>query len=179
LRTTDDAIEQLGIAKTIENIHAADLCLIIVDQNTPLPLGEAIVAELQKKICILVFNKTDLEKNLSPYISEGLKIFPSVFISAKQGTGMDILKSTIADKIRESMLSPQEITIAINERHREIFQTARDSIVSAKNILDSQQSYELCASDLRFALETLGYITGKYNTEEILGKIFNQFCIGK
>ncbi|MDR2372061.1 MAG: tRNA uridine-5-carboxymethylaminomethyl(34) synthesis GTPase MnmE [Puniceicoccales bacterium] len=179
LRTTDDAIERLGIAKTIENIHAADLCLIVVDQNTPLPLGEAIVAELQRKICILVFNKTDLEENSFPHISKGLKIFPSVFISAKHGTGVDILKSTIANKIRESMLLPQEVTIAINERHREIFQAVHDSIVSAQNILNSQQSYELCASDLRFALETLGYITGKYNTEEMLGKIFDQFCIGK
>jgi tRNA modification GTPase len=138
-----------------------------------------MVAELQKKECILVFNKTDLEKNLSPYFFKELKNFPQVFISAQHGTGIDILKSTIADKIRESMLLPQEITIIINERHREIFQTVYNSIVSAKNILNSQQSYELCASDLRFALETLGYITGRYNTEEMLGKIFNQFCIGK
>jgi tRNA modification GTPase len=179
LRTTDDAIERLGIGKTIENIHSADLCLIVVDQNTPIPLGEAIVDELQKKICILVFNKTDLEKNPSPYFFEGLKVFPQVFISAKHSRGIDLLKSAIADKIRESMLLPQEATIVINERHREIFQTVHASIVSAKNILDGQQSYELCASDLRFALEALGYITGRYNTEEMLGKIFNQFCIGK
>ncbi|MDR1907014.1 MAG: tRNA uridine-5-carboxymethylaminomethyl(34) synthesis GTPase MnmE [Puniceicoccales bacterium] len=179
LRATENEIEQLGIKKTIDNIRSADLCLIVVDQNVPLLLGEETVAELRKKACILVLNKTDLEKNSLLHSSEELKIFPQISISAKYGIGIDILKSAIADKIRENMLVPQEVTVAINERHREIFQTVHDLIFSAKNILSSQQSCELCASDLRLALETLGYITGKYNTEEMLGKIFNQFCIGK
>ncbi|MDR0418187.1 MAG: tRNA uridine-5-carboxymethylaminomethyl(34) synthesis GTPase MnmE [Puniceicoccales bacterium] len=179
LRETDDEVEQLGIKKTIENIYAVDLCLIVVDQNSPLPLEKEVATKLQEKVCILVFNKVDLEKNSLPYFLEKLKIFPQVFVSAKYGTGIDILKSTIVDEIRKNLLMPQEITIAINERHREIFQTVRNLIVSAKNVLENQQPYELCASDLRFALETLGYITGKYNNEEMLGKIFNQFCIGK
>ncbi|MDR2812607.1 MAG: tRNA uridine-5-carboxymethylaminomethyl(34) synthesis GTPase MnmE [Puniceicoccales bacterium] len=179
LRITDDEIERLGIKKTIENIRIADLCLIVVDQSNPIPLEEKIIAELQKKVCILVLNKIDLPKNLSPHLQMELKIFPQVFISAQYDMGLDTLKSAVAGKIRENVLLPQEITIAINERHREIFQTVHDSISSAKNILNNQQSYELCASDLRFALETLGYITGQYNTEEMLGKIFHQFCVGK
>jgi tRNA modification GTPase len=180
LHATEDEIEQLGIKKTIENIRSADLCLVIVAQNAPLPLEEKIVAELQKKVCILVFNKMDLKKNPSLRPLGEWENFPQVFISAKCGTGIDILKSTIADKIRERTLLPRDTAIAINERHREIFQTVHDSISSAKNILNSgQRSCELCASDLRFALETLGYITGRYHTETMLGKIFNQFCVGK
>ncbi|MDR1590981.1 MAG: tRNA uridine-5-carboxymethylaminomethyl(34) synthesis GTPase MnmE [Puniceicoccales bacterium] len=179
LRATDDAIEQLGIQKTIEHIRSADLCLIIVDQNVPLPIGEIIVNELQKKVCILVFNKMDLTKNLPPNFLETLKDFSQISISAKHGMGIDVLKATIAGKIRENKFVPTATTIAINERHREIFQTAHDLIASAKNVLDNQQSYELCASDLRLALEMLGQITGQYSTEEMLGKIFNQFCVGK
>jgi tRNA modification GTPase len=180
LRVTDDKIEQLGIKKTVENIRSADLCLVIVDQNAPLTLEEKIIKELQEKVCILVFNKTDLPKNSSLHPGEEWKNFPQVFISAKCGTGIDTLKATVVDKIRERMLLPRDTTIAINERHREIFQTVYDSISSARNIFDSgQQSYELCASDLRFALETLAYITGKYHTETMLEKIFNQFCVGK
>jgi tRNA modification GTPase len=77
------------------------------------------------------------------------------------------------------MFLPQDTTLVINERHCEIFRNIRDLVSSAKNIFRDQQSYELCASDLRLALETTGYITGKYNTEDMLGKIFSQFCVGK
>jgi tRNA modification GTPase len=181
LRATDDAVEQLGIQKTIANIRAADLCLIVVDQNDPQPLAGEMTEELQKKQCILVVNKIDLLEKFPSNFYEGLRHSPQVFISAKQGTGLDALKAAVANKIRESALLPEDVAVAvaINERHCEIFRDVRNLIFSAKNILESQRSYELCASDLRLALETLGYITGKYDAEELLDKIFSQFCVGK
>jgi tRNA modification GTPase len=179
LRATNDSMEQLGIKKTLENIHRADLCLVVVDQNNPQPLEKEIIAELQKKTCILVINKMDLEKKLPFLLPKEFQHFPQVSIAARHGIAMDALKSIIVKSIHENMLLPQDTTIVINERHREIFQSVRDLIFSAKNILQNQQFYELCPSDLRLALETLGYITGKYNTEEMLAKIFSQFCIGK
>ncbi|MDR3317411.1 MAG: tRNA uridine-5-carboxymethylaminomethyl(34) synthesis GTPase MnmE [Puniceicoccales bacterium] len=178
LRATSDPVEVLGIAKTIDNIRLADLCLIVIDQNNPLPLESAVIEELSSKQCILVSNKIDLQKKIF-YFPKELRHFPTVSISAKQNIGIDVLKSTIVQKIRKDLSLPQDIAIVINERHREIFQNVRELMVSAKNIFQNQQSYELCASDLRFALETLGYITGQYNTEDMLGKIFSQFCIGK
>jgi tRNA modification GTPase len=179
LRATDDGIELLGIQKTIDNICSADLCLIVIDQNDPQPLEGKMIEELQKKQCSLVFNKIDLlEKKISKNYKELLH-FSQVFISAQRGTGLDTLKSAIANKIRESALLPRDTAIVINERHRKIFCEVRDLIFSAKNILEGQQPDELCAGDLRSALEALGYITGKYNAEELLGKIFGQFCIGK
>ncbi|MDR0590532.1 MAG: tRNA uridine-5-carboxymethylaminomethyl(34) synthesis GTPase MnmE [Puniceicoccales bacterium] len=179
LRATGDTIELLGIQKTIANIRAADLCLIVVDQNNPQPLEEKMIGELKKKQCILVVNKIDLLGEFSLNFYKKLQHFPRVFISVKQGTGLDALKAAIANKIRECALLPGDVAVAINERHREIFRDARNLISSAKNTLESQRSCELCASDLRLALETLGYITGKYDAEELLDKIFNQFCVGK
>jgi tRNA modification GTPase len=123
--------------------------------------------------------KIDLEKKSPFLLPKEFQHFLQISIAAKHGTAMDALRSAIVKSIHKNMLLPEDTTIVINERHREIFQSVRDLIFSAKNILQNQQSYELCASDLRLALETLGHITGKYNTEEMLAKIFSQFCIGK
>lgn len=179
LRATNDTIEQLGIQKTIANIRAADLCLIVVDQNDPQPLAEEMIGELQKKQCILVVNKIDLFGKISSNFCKELRHLPRTFISAKRGTGLDALKAAIANKIRECALLPEDVAVAINERHREIFRDVRNLIFSAKNTLENQRSYELCASDLRLVLETLGCITGKYDAEKLLDKIFSQFCVGK
>ncbi|MDR1435365.1 MAG: tRNA uridine-5-carboxymethylaminomethyl(34) synthesis GTPase MnmE [Puniceicoccales bacterium] len=179
LRATNDSMERLGIKKTLENIHRADLCLVVVDQNNPQPLEKETIAELGKKTCILVINKMDLEKKSPFLLPKEFQNFPQISIAAKHGIAMDALKSIIVKNIHKNRLLPRDMDIAINERHREIFQNVGDLISSAKNTLENQQSYELCASDLRLALETLGHITGKYNTEEMLAKIFNQFCIGK
>jgi tRNA modification GTPase len=179
LRATNDTIELLGIQKTIANIHAADLCLVVVDQSNPQPFAKEMIGELQRKQYILVVNKIDLLGNFSSNFYKELQHSPRIFISAKRGTGLDTLKTAIANKIRECTLLSEDVAVAINERHCEIFRDVHHLISSAKNTLESQRSCELCASDLRLALETLGHITGKYDTEELLDKIFSQFCIGK
>ncbi|MDR2200938.1 MAG: tRNA uridine-5-carboxymethylaminomethyl(34) synthesis GTPase MnmE [Puniceicoccales bacterium] len=178
LRTTDDPVEQLGIHRTIENIAIADLCLLVIDQNNPQPIGTEIISQLQKKQCILVLNKNDLPQTPLQFPPE-LSHFPRVSISAKRGTGMDLLRTTISEKIQKNALFPQDTAIVINERHREIFQNVRTLLGSARESLVGEQSYELCASDLKFAMEALAYITGKHSSEAILEKIFSQFCIGK
>ena len=98
---------------------------------------------------------------------------------SKNQANIDQLKSCIAQNIRERQLLPNPDTIVINERHKVIFEQVQKLLHSAYNAFDQLKSYELCASDLRQALETLGQITGKYDNEEMLGKIFSQFCIGK
>ncbi|MDR2807127.1 MAG: tRNA uridine-5-carboxymethylaminomethyl(34) synthesis GTPase MnmE [Puniceicoccales bacterium] len=179
LHSTIDPVEQLGIKKTMQNIQAADLCLVVVDQNDPQPLPTTIIQELRKKICILVLNKSDLENKSHGYWPDIPENTTSISTAAKYGSGMEILKLAIIEKIRDHFLLPQDVAFVINERHWEIFKSVSRFISTAKSIFESQQSYELCASDLRMALEKLGHITGKYSTEAMLEKIFSRFCIGK
>jgi tRNA modification GTPase len=179
LRTTADPVEQLGIQRTIENIATADLCLLVIDQNDPQNIGNEISTQLQEKQCILALNKNDLPPKLPLQLPPEWAHFPRVSISAKRGTGMDLLRATISEKIHTNSLFPRDTAIVINERHREIFQNVRTLLGSAGESLAGEPSYELCASDLKFALEALAFITGKYSNEAVLEKIFSQFCVGK
>lgn len=178
LRTTDDRVEQLGIERTLQNIQSADLCLLVVDRNNPLPIESKILEKLKTKPCFLVTNKCDLTASES-YVPEELEYCQRVEISAKNQVNINQLKKKIAKYIREASLFPQGLTIVINERHKEIFETVSEFLLSAKKVLTNGECLELCARDLQDSLETLGYITGKYDTEEMLDKIFQQFCVGK
>ena len=178
LRQTADTIENLGIQKTLSNISQADICLIVVDGHHPQPLSKEIIRTFREKSCILVVNKIDLEQQQFT-IPETLKSCQKISISAKNSTHIEALKSLISQNIRERNLLPDADTIVINERHKIIFEQVKEFLLSARNIFQLNQSFELCASDLRQALETLGQITGKYDNEAMLDKIFSQFCIGK
>lgn len=177
LRDTRDAVEQLGIEKTLQNIRTADLCLLVIDQNDPQFPDSNILQELTE--CILVWNKSDLPKQQEIKVPSKLNDYPSVTLSAKNQNNIAHLKLEISSYIRARALLPPESAIVINERHREIFEKTRTFLRSAYEALQNRQAYELCASDIRQSLEQLGYIVGRYNTEAMLGKIFERFCVGK
>ena len=178
LRDTSDVVEAMGIQKTIENIRLADLCLVVKDLSSPVKLNEDVIFELQKKKCITVYNKTDLFHDDKPQNVRESSV-DVVYISAKNGDGIENLLKSIKAVISREQLFPSNEEIVINSRHKEIFESVKASIDRAIDILTSQYSYELCASDVRDSLESLGYITGKYNTEDMLGRVFSQFCVGK
>ena len=110
--------------------------------------------------------------------SVGGKIFPAVFISAKKGEGIDMLKSVLSDICAEYR-SGSDGTLVTNMRHVEALSNARSALERVRDGLHSGLATDLVSQDIREVLYHLGSIVGEISTDEVLGTIFERFCIGK
>lgn len=185
LRDTKDVIENLGIQKTLDNIKTAGLCLVVEDLTHSSNLTSEVMHALSETVCVLVKNKIDLvdETNNTDIECELDKKYDfcvsSVKISAKNNTGIQELEQAIVNAIAQNDIMPKDEEFVINARHKEIFEHLQQSLNRAHAILTQRKPIELCAIDIRESLEIIGQITGQYNTEDMLRKIFSQFCVGK
>ena len=126
------------------------------------------------KNAILVVNKSDL---LNGNLNENLKKYDHVLISIKNNSNLDKLILKIKSKLKNKFLSHEDILIT-RERHRQHLNNASDHLKNFKKKMESED-FDKAAEDLRLATRHLGMIVGKVDVEEILGSIFNDFCIGK
>ncbi len=174
LRETTDPVEREGVERARQTAENADLRLHLVDATTLHPVdGITIRSAPLFEDELLVINKLDLvsERNLLP---EGLKI------SCITGEGMDALVHAIL--ARATGHSEGEAVTdgaAINARHHECLRRAASALSVAIDLLGKGEAPELVAVELRTSLSAVGEIVGEAGTEEILGKIFSSFCIGK
>ena len=182
LRETDDLVESKGIERSWEAIRLADLVVFLKDPNATSTdalisddLKAQIVRELPPKCPVLeVTNKADLVA--SEFKNSTAQ--NALFISAKTGEGIPLLK----DKILEiaGWGAPQEGAILARRRHLDCLERAAEHVKKSELFAeDGNGSLELFAEELRLAQDHLGQITGKLLPDELLGKIFSQFCIGK
>ncbi|MEX1048520.1 MAG: tRNA uridine-5-carboxymethylaminomethyl(34) synthesis GTPase MnmE [Akkermansiaceae bacterium] len=172
VREASDRIEAEGIQRTVRQIEAADLLLEIADASKPRP-GEAVLPATAAKH-LQVLNKTDLGEHPSWAGVEATRL------SCTRGEGFDALSGAIRDTLHFSEADWGEHAVAINARHQASLQLARAGLSAALELLaDRAGDPELAAIDLREALDALGEIPGKVDTEDLLGVIFSSFCIGK
>ena len=171
MRESDDQIEVEGIQRTVRQIEAADLLLEIADASKPRPPEGVLPATTAQHL--LVLNKTDLGEHLS---WTGID---AVRLSCTTGGGFDLLSDSIRDALHFSEADWGEHAVAINARHQASLQLAHGCLTAALGLLDDRSDPELAAIDLREALDALGEIPGKVDTEDLLGVIFSSFCIGK
>ncbi|MDC0060742.1 tRNA uridine-5-carboxymethylaminomethyl(34) synthesis GTPase MnmE [Candidatus Pelagibacter sp.] len=172
IRDSKDEIEQKGVKLSLKRAENADLKLVVVDAKTIDLSG--FLNDLLKKNAILVVNKSDLLKEkLDPKI---LKL-NHVLISLKDNLNIDLLISKIKNNLKNKFIIGEDILIT-RERHRQHLIQCGDYL---KNFLDKndRKDFDKGAEDLRLATRHLGMIVGKVDVEEILGSIFNDFCIGK
>jgi tRNA modification GTPase len=188
LRETSDIIETMGIQKTHEKIFQAAVILLI-DEITEKPeLINKRIKEIRtrtrgsgKKIIVLI-NKIDqgntkIINKLRRYIS--LNDMESLmFISAKNKRGLDELKMRLREAIDKERLNSDDVIIT-NIRHYDALVHVSGSLGRVKSGLDNHIPEDLIAIDIRQAIHYLGEITGEITTDEILGNIFRNFCIGK
>ncbi len=172
IRDSKDEIEKKGIRLSLKKAENADLKLVVVDaKNVDL---SGYLNDLLKNNAILVVNKSDLLNEKLD--AEVLKLNP-VLISLKNNTNIDILISRIKNNLKNKFISEEDILIT-RERHRQ-------HLVQCVNYLkefllkNEKKDFDKAAEDLRLATRHLGMIVGKVDVEEILGSIFNDFCIGK
>jgi tRNA modification GTPase len=173
LRETGDVVENLGIARTHQTLHLADLILLLLDASQGLTAkDEAIIAGLPSGIPrLLVFNKSDLLYEKSPNVTEGSG---SVFVSAKSGAGLEELRGKLLEAV--GWRAQESGTFMARERHLRALQQAQHHLQQAQEVLSSA---ELFAEELRLAQSELSEITGEFTSDDLLGEIFSRFCIGK
>tara|TARA_Y100001970_G_scaffold237377_1_gene297810 strand:+ start:13305 stop:14636 length:1332 start_codon:yes stop_codon:yes gene_type:complete len=172
IRSSSDEIEAKGVNLAIKKAEDADLTIILLDPKK-LDFKGFFNEKLQEK-SILVINKSDL--GIENINSSNFKITP-LFISIKDDNNIDKLIRVIKSKLKKEFLKTDNILIT-RSRHR---LHLKECYKHLKNFIDKKDNHEfdLAAEDLRLSIRHLGTIVGKVDVEEILGSIFENFCIGK
>ena len=172
IRNSKDEIEKKGIKLSLDKAENADLKLVVVDAKSIDLRG--FLNDLLKNNAILVINKSDL---LNEKLDSNVSRFDHVLISLKENFNIDKLILKIKSSLKNKFISQEDILIT-RERHRQHLIQSADHL---RNFLDknSKKDFDKAAEDLRLATRHLGMIVGKVDVEEILGSIFNDFCIGK
>jgi tRNA modification GTPase len=189
IRNTKDLIESIGIKKTFEKIEQAQLVIYLFDLEkikNKLKTIENSISEIKKikekhptKQLLLIANKVDLvDEKIIAKTTAAFEKTPLIFLSAKQKIGISELTSTLTKLANKGALSNNE-TIVSNSRHFEALNNAFNAIKEVQKGIDNSISSDLFAIDIRQALFHLGEITGEVTTEDLLGNIFANFCIGK
>ena len=182
LRKTHDLIEMEGVRRTRERLAESDFVLLVIDASRVLD-GEdlQIIKETEGKERVIVANKSDLPLFASKEEME--KQFPEdpvVLTSALTGAGMEDLKDAIYHKlIHRDISASAEYVIVANIRHRDALSRTKESLSRVQKGLEENLSLEFIAFEIRSALDEIGEIIGETTTEEVLDRIFSQFCIGK
>lgn len=176
LRETDDIVEKLGIEKTWEAIHEADITLILDDvTDASQNFEDKFKKKLPKGQSIIIKNKIDLLKQ-KPSINYENDV-PHIFISAKRGDGIQLLEKEILKIVgKDHKVSHKEDIFMARSRHIDALKKVNGAINKAIKNLEAP---ELVAEELMIAQKSLSQITGEFSSDDLLGQIFSQFCIGK
>ena len=178
LRETGDIVEKEGIRRAIKEIEQADLLLLVYDLSQgedPLKLAQEYFAEhIEPKRLMLIGNKCDLMETTSHI--EDFNGFRHIMVSAKQETGVQALIEAIT---AHAGFQPEEDTFIARTRHLDAMKRTQLYLAEAREQLVVYNAGELVAESLRLAQNALGEITGDFSADDLLGKIFGSFCIGK
>ena len=172
IRESKNEIEKKGIKLSLNRAEEADLKIVVVDAKK-LDFTD-VLKELLDENAILVINKSDL---LTIDIDPEIKKLNHVLISIKENLNLDKLILKIKDKLKNKFITTEDIYIT-RERHRQHLQQCLDHLKNF-NRKNDDADFDKAAEDLRLATRHLGMIVGNVDVEEILGSIFNDFCIGK
>ena len=186
IRHTDDQVENMGIERTFSKIEQARIVLFLIDatKNTEqfLPYYTQVKEHLGPDTrLVILLNKTDQTDSANMILSQitslssGEKILP---IAAKTGYNIHHLVDELVSTINLNALHSGDVIVS-NARHYEALSHARLAIERVIAGLDSHLSSEFVSQDIRECLHYLGEITGQITTDEVLGNIFKNFCIGK
>lgn len=188
LRETSDVIESIGIKKTYEKIIHASIVLLVDEISDPFADINKRADEIRKVIkgsekqLFILINKIDkVSDDYMNEISEKIRLSPTdrlLFISAKKKSGLDELRLQLSEVVARDKLNSDSVIIT-NIRHYEALMNVSESLDRVLSGLDHGVPEDFIAIDIRQAIHYLGEITGEITSDEILGNIFKNFCIGK
>ena len=206
LRETDEIVEKIGIERTFKKISEASVVLGMIDltrdfettcetiseiidkvdfdsQKLIFLLNKTDICEVNKNVNILNFivsslNFKDISSNFAEISTDNNSDVQIIGISAKTGSGIEILRTILASSQRD-LLADSDTTLVTNQRHVQALSDARTSLLRVREGLSFGLPTDLAAQDIREAIYHLGSIVGEISTDEVLGNIFRNFCIGK
>lgn len=176
LREGEDVVEREGVRRAWLEIERADRVLLVVDDRAGYTsVEERILERLPAGLaCSVIRNKIDLS-GASPGVDTGPH-GPEIRLSALTGCGIDELRGHLRQLVG---YTGGEGTFMARRRHLDALQRAESAVAEGARCLEQQAAGELLAEELRIAQQTLGEITGEFTSDDLLGRIFSSFCIGK
>lgn len=182
LRETNELVEKLGVKKTKELLGKADLILLMLDAGTGITEEDLNVAGLvDKEKTLVVINKIDIKRDIlsRKKVKEIFGEVPVMEISALKEEGIEELEGKIYQTVMGGKVKSGEDIIISSVRHKNAVGRAKNSLEDAEEALERGLPLDLVTVDLRSAWEILGEITGITVGEEIIERIFRDFCVGK
>jgi len=179
IRETDDVVEKIGVERSRAKINDADLIILILDSSNELTEEDKeIINHISNKKYMILLNKSDLNSKITQKDLENINCTNIYSISAKTGKGIDDVRTAIKDMFFKGEISTNNVIIT-NTRHKEALLRAYECLESAINTLNYTFAIDLASIDIRNAWTFLGEITGDSLEENIIDKIFKDFCLGK
>lgn len=190
LRETSDEVEKIGISRSYKKMNEASIVLALLDVTASEEENEYSISDIVSNLdvksqkLIVLLNKVDvLGSNINVSLLNNTVSSPDekvtkLYISAKTGFGLDTLRTLLSDSQKTATLDSGQ-TIVTNLRHYQSMMSAAASLEKVRSSLATSQTPDLLSEDLRQALHHLSSILGEVTPDEVLGNIFERFCIGK
>jgi tRNA modification GTPase len=175
IRETEDRVESIGVSRTLETVTDADLTLFVVDGSMPLDAADLVARQhIEALPHLVVANKADLASKI-----EFPESWSAISVSAKTGTGLMALRHAVREFLHSSRAQGIPDSILTSARQSETVLRAIAALRAGESALATRTPHEMVLLDLYQALSALNELTGEITTEDILGRIFSSFCIGK
>lgn len=180
IRETEDIVEKIGVEKSKEYIEKSDLVILMLDNGRDLENQDKEIIEFVKdKKVIVIINKMDLQGKLDlDYVRNMFSEKNIIYTSINTEEGIEEVKDKIAYLVNSGDISIKDVYIT-NVRHRDVLVKAKESLEQGLNTLEISMPLDMASVELKDAYLKLGEITGEAYSEDILDKIFSDFCIGK
>jgi tRNA modification GTPase TrmE len=181
IRETNDEVERIGVERTKEYFNKADIIIFVLDSSDVFSDEDKRIFDLlNDKKTIIIINKVDLPQRLDRSVVESFgKDKKIIDISIKTGKGMEDIKDEIYDFVYSGQANYSSEVLVTNIRHKNLLGKAESSLQKALETLNDKLPLDFVSIDIKEALESIGQITGETVQDDIIDRIFSQFCIGK
>lgn len=177
IRETEDVVEKIGVERSREKINEADLILLVLDTSREIDKEDReIIEAIKDKKSIVLLNKIDLDNKIDDLILEGFENI--IKISAKEDIGIDGLKNEIKNMFFNGTIDSESLIVS-NSRHKQALIRAFENCNEALVRVKKNEFLDLISIYVTAALKALGEITGSELEEDLVNKIFREFCCGK
>jgi tRNA modification GTPase len=174
IRHPGNKVEKIGIDRAVKALIGSDLALLVIDGSELLKKEDhSLIDRTKSSKRIIVINKSDLPKRAT------IKGIANISISALKGKGIGELEELIYDTIVTNKVVAENMDVMVNLRHKEALERARELLHKCLGSVQKKMQADFIAMDIKGALAALGEVTGENVSEEVIDRIFEQFCVGK
>lgn len=180
IHETEDIVEALGVDKAVKYLDEADFIIYVVDSSVPLDeADEKIISLLSGKQGVILFNKADLKSSVEAVAIQEKIMWDSISFSSKTGEGLKDLEDYITNSFLKGEISFNDQIYLTSIRHREAVEEAVNSLVQVLKTIEDGMPEDFYMVDMMDAYQKLGLINGETASEDLVNKIFQEFCMGK